>query len=191
MPWFLLYARATFCQLLKKHSIIIDKETLKENNQIWQNHFSFEIIWRSMFDTWWPKQVFTFPMLTFKSNWWGNKFYIGSVQWGKERQDDCTSLKKWCKKPENCLDICILNFRNKIRKTLLSSLGLTDLSHYLLLYQILALWWLVLKHPYFTLQPYCPLLTIAVAPKFHCECSLIFVFPSVIHTATLNNILKK
>ena len=87
--------------------------------------------------------------------------------------------------------VCILDFRNKIRKTLPSPFGLTDLSDYLLLYQILALCWLVLKHPYFVLQPYCPLLTIAVAPKFHSGPSLIFVFPSVIHTKTLKNILKK
>ena len=34
------------------------------------------------------------------STWWDN---IGSVQWGKEHQDDCTSLEKWRKNPENCL----------------------------------------------------------------------------------------
>ena len=106
MPWFLLYARATFCQLLK-HAITTDKETLKDNNQKWHNHFSSEIIRRGMFDMWWPKQVFNFRMLTFKSSWWDNEFYIGSVQQGKERQDDCTILKKWCKKPENCLGICM------------------------------------------------------------------------------------
>ena len=40
------------------------------------------------------------------------------------------------------------------------------------------------------LQPYCPLLTIAVTRKSHSGSSLIFVFPSVIHTETLKNILK-
>ena len=182
----MLYARATFCQLLKKHSIITDEETLKDNNQTWHNHFSFENIRRGMFDMRWPKQVFNFQMLTFKSTWWDNKFYIGSVQRRKEHQDDYTSFKKWCKKPENCL-----NFRNKIRKTLPSFFCLTDLSDSFLLYQILALWWLGLKHTYFVLRPYCPLLTIAVAPKFHSGSLLTFVFPSVIHTETLKNILKK
>ena len=71
---------------------------MKDNNQVWQNHFSFDIIWRGMFDMWWHKQVFIFCMVTFTSTWWNNKCYIGSVQRGKERQDDCTSLRKWCKK---------------------------------------------------------------------------------------------
>ena len=88
-------------------------------------------------------------------------------------------------------NLCNLNFRDKKRKTLPSSFGLTDLSDYLLLYQTIALGWLDLKHPYFVLQPYCPLLTIAVAPKFHSGSSLIFVFPSVIHTKTLTNFWKK
>ena len=40
------------------------------------------------------------------------------------------------------------------------------------------------------LQPYCPLLTIAVTRKSHSGSSLIFVFPSVIHTETQKNIKK-
>ena len=63
-------------------------------------------------------------------------------------------------------NLCIPNFRDKKRKTLPSYFGLTDLSDYLLQYQTIALGWLDLKHPYFVLQPYCPLPTIAVAPKF-------------------------
>ena len=86
--------------------------------------------------------------------------------------------------------VCILNFRNKKGKALPSSFGLTDLSVCLMLYQTIALWWLDLKHPYFVLQPYCPLLTIEVAPKFHSGSSLIFVFPSAIHTETLADFWK-
>ena len=181
MPWLLLYARATFCQFLRKDSIITDEETPKDNNQIWQNHFSFEIIRRGMFDMWWPIQVFTFRILTFKSTWWDNKFYIGALN-----EERCVKMIV-----QASGNLCILNFRDKKRKTLPSSFGLTDLSDYLLLYQIIALGWLDLKHPYFVLQPYCPLLTIAVAPKFHSGSSLIFVFPSVIHTKTLTNFWKK
>ena len=173
MPWFLRYARATFCQLLKIHSIITDEETLKDNNQIWHNHFSFEII-RLMFGMWWPKQVS--PFRCWPSSLPGETINFILVALNEERSVKMIALAS----------------RNGVENLKIVFIYvLTGLSDYLLLYQILALWWLVLKHPYFVLQPYCPLLIITVAPKFHSGSLLIIVSPSVIHTWTLVNILKK
>ena len=93
---------------------------------------------------------------------------------------------------ERSVKMIVLASRNSVKNLKIAFIYvLTGLSDYLLLCQILALWWLILKHPYFVLQPYCPLLTITVAPKFHSGSLLIIVSPSVILTWTLENILKK